>query len=289
MFVLLARSASLLVLAATTPISAAGLVVDFGRPWFWKSLRWFHAAALTPPLMVLSLGVGVRISTGIAIGAETDLLKSIGTAFVGVVLICTSTFAPLALYKLFAFVDPGSTSGASLRSGLAAAGFIGGGSGQSASSAATTTDDNGRTAGEDGAAANTTSRFSSGLSGLGPVGQAAAGGLNAMATLGALGASTGYDLTNQMGVGHNVYPPDSSRRSVRATNGQPNQSDPGDETSPDADAPPAPPTAPAPAPSSPTPPAAGGASPLAGRSGAAASESGTAANASEAAEVAVVL
>jgi hypothetical protein len=224
-FVLLARSAALLVLAATTPISAAGLVVDFGRPWFWKSLRWFHAAALTPPLMVLALGVGVKITTGVAIGAETDLLKSIGTAFVGVVLICTSTFAPLALYKLFAFVDPGSTSGASLRAGLAAAGLIAGGRPQS--SAATTTDDHGRTAGEDGAAANTSGRFNSGLSSLGAVGRAAATGIGAMATLGGQGASTGHDLANQMGTGHNVYPPDGSRRAVRATNGQPGQPDGG--------------------------------------------------------------
>lgn len=228
-FVLLARSASLLVLAAVTPITAAGLVVEFGRPWFWKSVRWFHAASLTPPLMVLCLGIGVKITTGIAIGAESDLLQSIGTAFIGVVLICTATFSPLALYKLFAFVDPGSTSGASLRAGLAAAGglsgLLSGGNQTQSSAAASTTDDSGRTAGEDGAAANTTRRFGGALAALGPVGQAAAGGLNAMATLGGLGATVGYDLTNQMGVGANVYPPDQSRRAVRATNSQSGQPD----------------------------------------------------------------
>ena len=58
-----------MVLAATTPISAAGLVSDAGRPWFWKSLRWFHAAAATPLLMVLVIGVGVQMAGGVATGA----------------------------------------------------------------------------------------------------------------------------------------------------------------------------------------------------------------------------
>ena len=39
----LARGASLLVLAATNPIAAAGLVWEGGRSWFWKAFRWFHA------------------------------------------------------------------------------------------------------------------------------------------------------------------------------------------------------------------------------------------------------
>ena len=58
-------------------------------------------------------------------------------------LICVSSFSPLALYKLFAFTDPGSTSGSALRAGLAAAGGIGGvlAGRQTGSSAATTTDD----------------------------------------------------------------------------------------------------------------------------------------------------
>jgi type IV secretion system protein TrbL len=217
--VMLARSASLIVLAAVTPISAAGLVTDFGRSWFWKSFRWFHAAALTPPLMVLALGVGVKITTGVALGAENDVLKSIGTAFVGVMLICVSALSPLALYRLFAFTDPGSTSGSALRAGLAAAGGIGGvlGGQQVGSSAATTTDGAGRTAGEDGAASTTLGRFAAGL---GSVGDAVSTGIGIMANLGGTGATMGADLTNQMGVGHNNFPPDYPRRGVRAANGQ---------------------------------------------------------------------
>ena len=217
--VMVARAASLLVLAAVTPIAAAGLVTDFGRGWFWKSFRWFHAAALTPPLMVLALGIGVRITTEVAVGGEDDVLKSIGTAFVGVVLICVSSFSPLALYKLFAFTDPGSTSGSALRAGIAAAGGIGGvlAGRQTGSSAATTTDDAGRTAGEDGAAATTIGRFAAGM---GPVGQAFSAGIGVMAAVGGTAAAMGADQTNQMGVGHNNFPPDYSRRGVRAGSGQ---------------------------------------------------------------------
>lgn len=213
--VMVARAASLLVLAAVTPIAAAGLVTDFGRGWFWKSFRWFHAAALTPPLMVLALGIGVRITTEVAVGGEDDVLKSIGTAFVGVVLICVSSFSPLALYKLFAFTDPGSTSGSALRAGIAAAGGIGGvlAGRQTGSSAATTADDSGRTAGEDGAAATTIGRFAAGM---GPVGQAFSAGIGVMAAVGGTAAAMGADQTNQMGVGHNNFPPDYSRRGVRA-------------------------------------------------------------------------
>ena len=217
--VMVARAASLLVLAAVTPIAAAGLVTDFGRGWFWKSFRWFHAAALTPPLMVLALGIGVRITTEVAVGGEDDVLKSIGTAFVGVVLICVSSFSPLALYKLFAFTDPGSTSGSALRAGIAAAGGIGGvlAGRQAGSSAASTTDDSGRTAGEDGAAATTIGRFAAGM---GPVGQALSTGIGVMAAVGGTAAAMGADQTNQMGVGHNNFPPDYSRRGVRAGSGQ---------------------------------------------------------------------
>lgn len=234
--VMVARAASLLVLAAVTPIAAAGLVTDFGRGWFWKSFRWFHAAALTPPLMVLALGIGVRITTEVAVGGEDDVLKSIGTAFVGVVLICVSSFSPLALYKLFAFTDPGSTSGSALRAGLAAAGGIGGvlAGRQTGSSAATTTDEAGRTAGEDGAAATTIGRFAAGM---GPVGQAFSTGIGVMTAVGGTAAAMGADQTNQMGVGHNNFPPDYSRRGVRDASGQPSNGGgdnaPGDPFNPD--------------------------------------------------------
>ena len=48
----------------------------------------------------------------------------IGTAVPGVVLISSGCFAPLALFKLLAFVDPGTSSGAAMRAGLAAQGGV---------------------------------------------------------------------------------------------------------------------------------------------------------------------
>ena len=119
-------SAALLVLTATTPICAAGLVSETGRGWMWTSLRWFHAAAFTPTVVVLVTGVGVQTTTGVAAGAADGLSASLATAVPGVVLICVSCVAPLSLFKLLAFVDPGTSSGAAMRAGLAAQGGLSG-------------------------------------------------------------------------------------------------------------------------------------------------------------------
>ena len=40
LLVMLIREASLVILLATTPIAAAGLLSDSTKSWFWKSLRW---------------------------------------------------------------------------------------------------------------------------------------------------------------------------------------------------------------------------------------------------------
>ena len=112
LLVMLARAAALMVLAATNPIAAAGLVSDAGRAWFWKAFRWFHAAAFTPVLMTLMLGLGVQASSGVAFGSTDSIEGAVGTAVPGVALIAIGCFAPLALFKLLAFVDPGTSSGA---------------------------------------------------------------------------------------------------------------------------------------------------------------------------------
>src|SRR5829696_3792903 len=124
LLVMITRSAALIVLAALTPAAAAGLVSDAGRVWFWKSLRWFLAAAFTPVLMVLMLGVGVQITTGVANGLANSTQQAIGTALPGVILILIACVAPVALFKLLAFVDPNTSSGAALRAGLAEAGGV---------------------------------------------------------------------------------------------------------------------------------------------------------------------
>ncbi|MDN5745165.1 MAG: type IV secretion system protein [Nocardioidaceae bacterium] len=215
LIIMLARAAALMVLAGTTPIAAAGLASDFGGSWFWKSCRWFHAAAFTPVLMALVLGIGVELTSGVATGMTEDIDKAVGTAVPGVVLICVGAFAPLALFKLLAFVDPGTNSGAALRAGMSAAGgisgLLSGKSGDSTSSAASSTDQHGKSQGESSGEADATQRASQGIGKLGGMaGQAASAGLDAMSSLGSKGATIGSDVTNQAGIGHNQYTPDFS-------------------------------------------------------------------------------
>ena len=140
LLVMLTRAGALMVLAATTPVAAAGLLSEVGRSWFWKSLRWAHAAALSPVLMVLVLGVGVQATTGVANGLSDGTPAAIGTAIPGVLLILVACFSPMALFKLLAFVDPGTSSGAALRRGLAASGglqgLLGGGGASSGAGSA---------------------------------------------------------------------------------------------------------------------------------------------------------
>ena len=216
-FVMLARGGALIVLAATTPISAAGLVADAGKTWFWKSLRWFHAAALSPVLTILVLGIGIKMTSGVAVGGADSTQKAIGTALPSVVLICIGIFAPMALFKLLAFVDPGTASGAGMRAGLNAMGGLSGllgGKGSGASnggantgSAASTSDKDGKSQGESSGEEQATGRFQKMLGGLGPV---ASKTMDGMHSLGTKGAAIGTDLTNQMGVGHNTNQPDFS-------------------------------------------------------------------------------
>jgi hypothetical protein len=226
LLVMLTRAGALMVLVATTPISAAGLVSDAGRSWFWKSLRWFHAAALTPVLMVVVLGVGMQMTTGVATGFADKTQAAVGTALPGVVLILIGCFAPLALFKLLAFVDPGTPSGAALRQGLAAQGGLqgllaGSGGDRAPAAAAATTDHHGRSQGESASQEATDARFAQAQAGLlqtvgGAVGKAAARGLGVMGTVGAKTAAIGADLTNQMGVGHTSHHPDFSRLGSRS-------------------------------------------------------------------------
>ena len=231
--VLLARAAALMVLAATTPIAAAGLVGDAGRSWFWKSLRWFHAAAFAPVVMVLVFGLANQFTTGIATGLGEGL-SAVGTSVVGVILLLVSVISPLALFRMLAFIDPGTSSGAAMRAQLVATGGIQGllSPKPAHGGAATRTDDQGRTSAEGSAEAQTTSRFANSASGvmkvLGPVGQVAAAGLGAMVNIGARSASMGADLTSQMGVGHSIWPPDLSPQARKASSSQQNSQNPDD-------------------------------------------------------------
>ncbi len=176
LLVMLIREASLVILLATTPIAAAGLLSDSTKAWFWKSLRWFISALLIAPAAALILGIGVSLSRGVVQGAGTDTVAATGTAVVGCVLVLIGALCPMTLFKLLAFVDPGTGSGAALRQSMSDAGGMsglvkGGGGGSSggtgATSAASQGDGAGRSQGEAAAEAKTSSRIASML---GPVG-----------------------------------------------------------------------------------------------------------------------
>ena len=265
--VYLARAASLLVLTATGPLAAAGLVSEFTRSWFWKSLRWFHAAAFTPVLMVMVLGIGVQFANGVAAHLAEDTAKAFGTALPAVMTILISVVAPLSLFKLLAFVDPGTPSGASFRQGMAIQGglqgLLSGGGAGGGSSAASSTDANGRSSGEQSAEASTGDRFSKSTQGalgsFGPVGQAMSTGMGWINSAGAKATSLMSDETNQAGVGQSTYGPDFSGLGRRQSGGQ-GGTHPGSQNGDQSDGEssmPTPPTPPAP-PTPPTLPSGGG-------------------------------
>jgi len=259
--VLLTRAGALVVLAATAPISAAGLVGDTGRAWFWKSLRWFHAAAFTPVVMTLIMGVGVQMASGVA-GGQTDRTnEAIGTALPAVMLMLIAAVAPLALFKLLAFMDPGTNSGASVRMGLAAMGGLSGllGGQRSGGDATAQSGTSGRSQGETQGEDATSRRFTSGqasttaggagtagagagggmaggagLAGAaGVAGMALAAGVRGLASVGGAAAAVATDTTNQMGVGHNTYQPDFSSGGHRGGwNNQAGDTDPSGQPDP---------------------------------------------------------
>lgn len=212
--VMLTRAAALLVLAAVTPIAAAGLVADAGRPWFWKSLRWFHAAAFTPVLTVLVMGIGTRLAGAVSQGRPATAEAALGTAIPAVMLILISLVAPVALFRLLAFVDPGTSSGASLRAGIGAAGGVGGLlGGSSPASGAATGMSAGQSQGEAQRNEATAGRFASVLGGgAGAVGSSFGAGVGMLAHLSTTAATVGIDEMNQTAVGDSSYFPDYSDR-----------------------------------------------------------------------------
>ena len=251
--VMLARAAALIILAAVTPIAAAGLVSDAGRSWFWKSLRWFHAAALTPVLSVLVLGIGVQLTTGIAQGEADTPEAAIGIALPSIMLILVSVVAPVALFKLLAFVDPGTTSGASMRAGMSSAGGVQGLLGMkkaddTTGAASSASNDSGHAQGEAQSNGATAGRFGTAFAGLGgAVGATYAAGLGMFAQAGAASAAIGVDDLNQTGVGDSSYFPDYQRQAQRFNPDQRNPEGPdngSDDSSANASTSPASPPSP---------------------------------------------
>ena len=205
LLVMLVREAALVILVATAPIAAAGLLSDGTKVWFWKSLRWFVACLLIAPAAALILGVGVQLSNGVVQGAGTDTVAAVGSAVVGCVLVLIGAICPMTLFKLLAFVEPGTGSGAALRQSMSDAGGVSGllsggmsGSGSSGSSAATQSDGGGRSQGEAAAETQTTSRMA-GM--LGPIGA----GIGAGMKVATKAADLASDVLGSGGVGDPGY------------------------------------------------------------------------------------
>jgi len=203
--IMLVREASLILLLATAPIAAAGLVNDTTKVWFWKTLRWFLASLLIAPAAALILGVGTSLSNAVISGAGTDTVAAAGTAVVGCVLVMIGALCPMTLFKLLAFVDPGTGSGAAMRQSMSDAGGLGGllGGGKSASSgagsgAATATSVGGQSQGEASAQAQSASRMSKML---GPIGT----GIGMATSMATRAADLTSDVLGQAGVGDPGY------------------------------------------------------------------------------------
>ncbi|WP_193604844.1 hypothetical protein [Nocardioides dongkuii] len=211
LLIMLVREAALLVLTATMPIAAAGALGDGTRRWMWTAIRWFLAACLTSSLLALVLGLGVRIGEASlpTTSADTDPAASIGMAVVGCVTMLVACVCPMALFRLLAFVDPGTASGASMRSSLAANGGVaglfggtpsGGTTGDPATASQPAPD--GRTSSEGAADAGTTGRFGAVAS---TVGSGLGAGIRQIAETGRRGAAVSADVLGQSGVGHQGY------------------------------------------------------------------------------------
>lgn len=205
LIIMLVREGALIILVATAPISAAGLLSDSTKTWFWKSLRWFIATLLIAPFAALILGVGVQVSSGVVQGAGTDTVAAVGTAVVGCVLVLLGAVCPMVLFKLLAFVEPGTSSGMALRQSMSDTGGMGGlmGGGASAggsSSAATQGDGSGRSAGEASAETQTSSRMAGMLGGVG-VGAVIGTGV----ALAFRAADVATDVLGSAGIGDSGY------------------------------------------------------------------------------------
>ncbi|EON25029.1 hypothetical protein CF8_0930 [Nocardioides sp. CF8] len=216
--IMLVRSTALLILTATLPITAAGAMSDGSKSWMWKSIRWFLACCLMDPMLALVLGIGTQFAwAGLPDGAAADgssSAENIGMSVVGSLILLVACFMPMVLFRLLAFVDPGTASGASFRSTMNAnggvAGLLRGKSGQvggvdagSGSAAASQTAPDGRTTGEAGAEAETATRWQS--SKIGKTAAVVAAGMERTGQVAQAGAGMGVDVLGQSGIGNQGY------------------------------------------------------------------------------------
>ena len=304
----LVREASILVIAATIPILAAGLVAEATARWFWTGLRWMFALIMLTPAVAIVITIGFKLAASASAGTgrqSTDAGQQAVTAFIGAAVLLISVFCPLAMFKLFAFMDPGTPSGHSLRTTMAS---IGSGSSSPSGTATGAAAVNGGSPGssavtpqEADASDSVDSRWASAIASMSAPHRIMAAGTSAAMSsaapvLEAAGVGAGADAGSQTW----ARPPHSGGRSApvgQATGGAasteppndagPNNSGPDDggaPPTPTIDVPGPPDSSPGPA-GPPHPPAPGGTPSPAGTPGTTGAE---VAEASEVADVAVV-
>ncbi|GAB4079057.1 hypothetical protein GCU67_13450 [Modestobacter muralis] len=199
----LVRAAALIILVATAPIAAAGLLNDSTQAWFWKSLRWFFSCLLIAPTAALVLGIGVQLSAGVVAGEGDSTAQAAGAAVIGAIMVAIGALCPLVLFRLLAFVDPGTASGSALRQSWGDAGglsgVLSGGKQASGSGAAAQSGGDGRSQGEAAAEAQSASRLSSML---GAVGSAVGASTGAAASVAHRAVDVASDVLGSTGVGH---------------------------------------------------------------------------------------
>lgn len=218
LLIALVQSAAMIVLVAVFPITAAGLLHETARAWFWKSLRWSIACVLMPPAEALVLGVGVQVSRSLVNGAGDDS-AAVGTAVVGGALVVVGACCPLAVFRLLAFVDPATPTGAAVRQSWNDAGGLPGllrpAAAVSGSTATAVDPGTGRSHGEADADTRTQSRLAGALGLAGAGMQTAAAVANRATDLAA-------DILGAAGVGspgYSMTPTDMRRPRMAATGG----------------------------------------------------------------------
>jgi hypothetical protein len=222
----LIRHAAILVLGATMPILAAGLVFDATTRWFWTGLRWMVALLLLTPAIALVTVIGLQTAAGAVGGIDNgrDAASSAVSLAVGGVTMLVALLCPLALFKLLAFLDPNTVAGGAVRGFFSGSGSPIDTSGTSAAGALGGSD-------ADGGESATESRF----------------GKTMAATTGAAGqvadsaSERGGQILDTAGVGHYGVSAGSGQ-TRRAPNGRarPDQFADDDGDSPDADTSPGP-------------------------------------------------
>ncbi|GID63404.1 hypothetical protein Acy02nite_12850 [Actinoplanes cyaneus] len=206
-----ARFAGILILGATIAILAAGLVSESAKQMFWTGLRWMLALLFMTPATAFAVVIGENLAIAAAggHGQNTDAGHAIAGALVSGIVLIIALACPMALFKLFAFVDPNSLSGAGVRA------FVSGGGSGGRSAQGGSADSS-----EGGAEEAGEGRFAQAMSALGPVGAA----MGALSSMGPDLAAKGSGILDVAGAGHPGGPDSQNGSSKGRSGGDPSKS-----------------------------------------------------------------